>query len=850
MRSTWSVAAVAVLVWVGGASGCSRAQALPDVQKTLSAKGERVVALELRAAPPAASVPIRTGVPFPAGALASLNQLRLEASDGREVPAQFDTLATWPDGSLKVVLVQIVGDLGRAQRYRLAYGAGVARKPPPRKIVTQNSDGGFLVDTGEVQFVVNKQGVLHRLWRDLDRNGKYEPREQLIDGGDIYLVNAVDDQEYAASAADKVSVVLEESGPVRAVVKVFGQLTSAKRGEHMKYLVRYYASQGSDKVDIELSVIDDRMEENVERVPPTLAIAAKTVGMRWHYLSDAQTLYRFGGESSDHAGKVSGEHYLLQNGEFRYVDGDDQNHTFAYSGVGSGSRAAGWLALDAGSRHLTLQVRDFWQQFPSELAVDRGNLSAKLFSTRGVKGKVTPPPSSPAARPTGARTASTSRRPAAPRRTSSALAAPRASLRRRTSPPPTRATSATSSTSWRRRSGTRRRGCGVRLEPAAPSHRAPGYDAALMNDIYMPSIERSDGDATMFGWRDYGDRLRAGWADVKNDQRIPSFYNDTHVGANNFLKQFIRTGDQRWFHLGEIATRHVMDIDVAHGPRRGYWQTGGKPQPAGELRAANHDNIDHDARNLHWGHAHVSGMSELYLLTGDKRSLDVLKEMAAWWKFVTPHFFSLPFNAKGKYREAERDYGWPLYVMNEYVRVTGDSQYHREVAGHLVNYLIQWWQTPLQHIGYNPATKAVSNAVVGVNDARSGTGYWTMSRMDNCGPADKATGANPWMAGALIGNLIKFYEQDMQLAAAGKGSGISQAVLQDMLLQAQNYLVKYGYDPQKRFFAYSETMRDDGGDHHIIYGLAYLDRLFKRELPHAGLLILSGTTLSPGGRRS
>ena len=676
---------------------------------------------------------------------------------------------------------------------------------------------------------MNKQGVLHRLWRDLDRNGKYEPREQLIDGGDIYLVSAVDDQEYAASAADKVSVVIEESGPVRAVVKVFGQLTSAKRGEHMKYLVRYYASQGSDKVDIELSVIDDRLEENVERVPPTLAIAAKTVGMRWHYLSDAQTTYRFGGESSDHAGKVSAEHHLLQNGQFRYVDGDNQNHTFAYSGAGSGSKAAGWLALDTGSRHLTLQVRDFWQQFPSELAVDRSNLNARLFSTRGGQGKVDTSAIVPSGKvyqrpnsfyfptPGGAKTYQL--RLAAPRSQPSSqeiIAANKGYQRHELD--------LVASPEWYTSSGV-----WGEIGVGGPKSASAGYDAALMNDIYMPSIETRDGAATMFGWRDYGDRLRAGWADVKNDQRIPSFFNDTHVGANNFMKQFIRTGDQRWFHLGEIATRHVMDIDVAHGPRRGYWQTGGNPQPAGELRCGNHDNIDHDARNLHWGHAHVSGMSELYLLTGDKRSLDVLKEIAAWWKFVTPHFFPLPFTAKGKYREAERDYGWPLYVMNEYVRVTGDSQYHREVAGHLVNYLIQWWQTPLQHIGYNPATGAVSNAVVGVNDARSGTGYWTMSRMDNCGRADKATGANPWMAGALIGNLIKFYEQDMQLAAAGKASGISHAVLQDMLLQGQNYVVKYGYDPQKKFFTYSETMRDNGGDHHILYGLAYLDRLFKRE---------------------
>ena len=51
-----------------------------------------------------------------------------------------------------------------------------------------------------------------------------------------------------------------------------------------------------------------------------------------------------------------------------------------------------------------------------------------------------------------------------------------------------------------------------------------------------------------------------------------------------------------------------------------------------------------------------------------------------------------------------------------------------------------------------------------------------------------------------------------------------------MLLQAQNYLVKYGYDSTNKYFVYSEVIRnEDGGDHHILYGLAYLDRLFKQK---------------------
>jgi hypothetical protein len=52
-----------------------------------------------------------------------------------------------------------------------------------------------------------------------------------------------------------------------------------------------------------------------------------------------------------------------------------------------------------------------------------------------------------------------------------------------------------------------------------------------------------------------------------------------------------------------------------------------------------------------------------------------------------------------------------------------------------------------------------------------------------------------------------------------------------MLLQGMNYIVKYGYDSTRQYFVYSEVTRGySGGDTHIIYPLAYLDRLYKQEL--------------------
>lgn len=805
---------------------------LRSITPRQSVNGKEHVTLSLHPGPAAKNVPIRTGVPFPFGAISSVDRLRLESGDGsRQVPAQFDALAKWPDGSLKVVLVQLVGDLGASTTYRLAYGAGVTRSPASDKVTTTRANGKLGVDTGQVKFTVNSKGVLDALWRDTNEDGRFASNEQLIDGGDIFLVNAFDGQEYRASLATNATITLEETGPLRAVVRAQGRLTSAQRTTHLRYLVRYYASQGSDKVDVEFTVIDDRLEKNVRSAPSTLAVALKGLGMRWHFIPDGATAYRFGGQSGNvYAGNVSGEHYLLQTGQWRFVDGQNQGYTFAYSGVGTGQKAPGWLELSAGAHHAAVMVRDFWQQFPMELSITGNTITAALFPQRSITGAPDTAPIVPEGktyrRPNtfyflhagGAKTYQLRLTASRDALTTTDLASLNESFQRHEF-------DLVATPGWYTSSGV-----WGDLAVGGPDSSSAAYDAGLIKNIYQPSVEKPNGGMTVFGWRDYGCRLRAGWADVINGQRIPSFYNDTHVGAGNFFKQFLRTGDQRWFQLGDISTRHVMDIDVSHGPRQGYWKTGKAPQPAGELLCISHENVDHETRNLHWGHAHVSGLTELYLLTGDKRALEVLKEIAKWWEFVAPHFFPLPFDVSEHFREAERDYAWPLYVMNEYVRVTGDRRYHRKVAGRLVNYLIEWWQTPLDHIGYNPATGVVSNDVIGVNDARAGTGFWTMTRMGNTTKtANLATGTNPWMAGALIANVIKFLEQDMQFATVGEAAGISHRTLQDMLLQAQNYVVKYGYERGQKWFVYSETRRTKGhNDYHILFGLAYLDRMFKQ----------------------
>ena len=237
-----------------------------------------------------------------------------------------------------------------------------------------------------------------------------------------------------------------------------------------------------------------------------------------------------------------------------------------------------------------------------------------------------------------------------------------------------------------------------------------------------------------------------------------------------------------------------------------------------------HGNFDHEARNLHLGHAHVSGLTDYYLLTGDKRSREVINEISQWWLFMAKNYYPTPRPANPDpntraWAEAERDFGWPLYTMNELVRVTGDPELHRKAAGQLVRHLLDWWKTPMKH--------EINGQQLGINDAAKGTGWWTMDEMDN----GDGNGTNPWMAGSLFSALIQFYQHEQIMP-----SGVNQAELKDMMWQCMNYVVKNGWYEKGQFFSYSEARKDeDGGAEHLLYSLAYLYQLLEQD-KKAGLV--------------
>ncbi|MBL1065537.1 Tat pathway signal sequence domain protein [Streptomyces sp. 7-21] len=171
---------------------------------------------------PAALTGATWGTPWPQGAVPGDQSFALTAADGTAVPLQSWPLAYWPDGSLKWSAHAIPGAAPAAGSYTLTGGEPAAPEPP----VTVREHRGFVeVDTGVINARIPTSGP-HLISR--------VRRGTTVIARDGHLVNLVqhelpDDgvgtvrRDQLRSSVEEVTV--EQSGPVRAVIKITGRHT-------------------------------------------------------------------------------------------------------------------------------------------------------------------------------------------------------------------------------------------------------------------------------------------------------------------------------------------------------------------------------------------------------------------------------------------------------------------------------------------------------------------------------------------------------------------------------------------------------------------------------------------------
>jgi hypothetical protein len=210
-----------------------------------SAAPEPVTLNWLDSAPPGVSQGVSWGVPWPQGAVTRATTFNLADAQGKPLPLQTWPLASWPDGSLKWSGFATVGTPATTGPLKLSAG------PPSAGTLRVTNDGkSIVIATGALTCSIPAAGGAN-LVDSLTIEGR-----TVVGAGQLVCIlqsgpdgnaDEVQPREKFVSLVKKVTV--EQSGPVRAVVKFEGVHQGTKSGrEWLPFNVRLYFYAGETSV--------------------------------------------------------------------------------------------------------------------------------------------------------------------------------------------------------------------------------------------------------------------------------------------------------------------------------------------------------------------------------------------------------------------------------------------------------------------------------------------------------------------------------------------------------------------------------------------------------------------------
>ncbi|MHC4916908.1 MAG: exo-rhamnogalacturonan lyase family protein [Planctomycetota bacterium] len=193
--------------------------------------------------------PVRVGLPMPAGALVSPENVRVVLSDGREMPSQSRAAARCTDGSVRwlELLFQPSVAANAVGRYRVEFGPKVRRGKVEKPLTAASKGGTITVDTGRLRLTVGEGDGRLSCWFDRDADGKYGAKEQVVGGSGLKSfveLKALRPGAASGRLSSRQAARLEEAGPLRAVVALGGHHPGAGGAETCPFVLRVYAYRG------------------------------------------------------------------------------------------------------------------------------------------------------------------------------------------------------------------------------------------------------------------------------------------------------------------------------------------------------------------------------------------------------------------------------------------------------------------------------------------------------------------------------------------------------------------------------------------------------------------------------
>ncbi|BFM05138.1 hypothetical protein [Halioxenophilus aromaticivorans] len=211
------------------------------------------------------------GMPWAQGELDTEHALMLINESGKPAPMQTWPMAYWPDGSVKWTghAVCKAADLG--PHFSIRRGSALSSmkelsntdpsktEPSKTELSIHSSADQLVVNTGSIQASIPKQGNF--IIGEVQREGQTIAKNAIFVGSVQTEPNGTDSANSIKFKSDISAVEIEQSGPLRAVIKVTGEHQREDQSQWLPFTARLIFFAHSDEIQINQTFVYDGNEQ-------------------------------------------------------------------------------------------------------------------------------------------------------------------------------------------------------------------------------------------------------------------------------------------------------------------------------------------------------------------------------------------------------------------------------------------------------------------------------------------------------------------------------------------------------------------------------------------------------------
>ncbi|WP_299781579.1 hypothetical protein [uncultured Formosa sp.] len=620
--------------------------------------------------------PITLGIPFPKGELFSIDHVRLLNSKGKEIVCQTTEVTTWApaDDSIKWIWVFFFSD--QNTDYTLEYGDDIYPMEPEHKIVSVNNmrpQGGITVNTGALQFNINKKGhgFLDEVFIDQNNDKTYSSDELIAsapkDSRGTFL-DILDDSGIDLSKATVHEVFREiGSGPLHAVFRVEGTYKYNNEDNiDSPFSMRIHAYAGKkyikvlhtltytgvpDKHKIQKGehsniatqsehIISEDTADDKGWTQPNDQISGCGLTFKYHLdkevqfatstnqdmLTDTDVAYNVYTTplSNKKAGVLqTGPKQNKQNKNSTAIQREVGFNATVFNGkesIANAQRAKGWVDVSDKTKGISVGIKNMLQEYPKELEIDpkTGTLNAYVW------------PSS-----------------------IQAMSFERKNTDLDGGMLDNFAQGITKTTEFiyyfhtSENIETIELTMDYALDPPV-AHAAPEwYTSSLVYGKMAPfSTKHSEFENALqykYDWMAFNQEWES-WYSIFDYGDVKTYYfkDEWHMWTNNeptvdfsLWTNFMRTGNPKYYNMAQAMSKHTMDVDNIHWPKKrtyvgeindaiDFWNYENEPESTPYLGIGRRHGDEHWSALLS-AHVWIQGWIASYYITGDQRALEVAK---------------------------------------------------------------------------------------------------------------------------------------------------------------------------------------------------------------------------------